>query len=399
MSKRILYINESLNTGSTGHIVEHLGLAAQQAGYECLVAHGARYVKESQLPSFSFSTVCEEYVHGGLSMGFNAHGLGSYRATKRLIARIEQYRPHLIHLHNIHGYYLHYPSLFAYLKASGIPVIWTLHDCWAMTGRCAHFTAQNCHQWETGCSHCPSYKDYPRSLVSFGVERNYQLKKNSFASLTNMTVVPVSQWLEQIVRQSFLSHCQVQTIYNGINTSVFHPMPIEKKDDKIHLLGVASQWTETKGWSDWLQLAQRLGGAYRITLVGVTEAQKKMLPHNCMGITRTDNIDQLVHYYSEADIYVNLAHQEAFGLTLIEAMACGTPCISYRTTAIPEIITPEVGVCVQDGNIDEVQTAIQKFGRQMKKEKSNRCRQYVQTLFDEQSNIAQYMALYDQIVL
>jgi len=399
MRKRILYINESLNTGSTGHIVEHLGLAAQQAGYECLVAHGARYVQESQLPSFSFSTVCEEYMHGGWSMGFNAHGLGSVMATKRLIARIEQYRPHLIHLHNIHGYYLHYPSLFAYLKECGIPVIWTFHDCWPVTGRCAHFIAQNCHQWKTGCSHCPSYRDYPRSLVSFGVERNYRLKMNAFASLTNMTIVPVSKWLEKIVRQSFLSNCQIQTIYNGIDTGVFHPVSIDKTDDKIHILGVASQWTEEKGWNDWLHLAQRLGDAYQITLVGVTEAQKKMLPSNCIGITRTDHTDQLVRYYSEADMYVNLAHQEAFGLTLIEAMACGTPCISYNTTAIPEIITPEVGICVPDRNIDEVCAAIQRGGHQLKKEMSRSCCEYVKKRFDEQKSIDQYMALYAKTAL
>ena len=394
MSKRILYINESLNTGSTGHIVEHLGLSAKKVGYECLVAHGARYTQQSQLSSYAFSTVFEEYIHGGLSIVFNAHGLGSYHATKRLIARIEQYRPDLIHLHNIHGYYLHYPSLFAYLKASGIPVIWTLHDCWATTGRCAHFIAQNCHQWKTGCTHCPSYKDYPRCIFPWGIERNYRLKKNAFSSLTNITIVTVSHWLEQIVRQSFLSECQIQTIYNGINTNVFHPLPKDKTNDKIHILGVASQWTDAKGWSDWLKLAQRLDDSYRITLVGVTEAQKKMLPSNCIGITRTDNTNQLLSYYSNADIYVNLAHQEAFGLTLIEAMSCGTPCISYSTTAIPEIITPEVGICVPDRNIDEILAAIQRSGRQMKKEKSTICREYVQTRFDEQKSIEQYIALY-----
>ena len=404
MTKRILYINESLNTGSTGHIVEKLGLAAQQAGYECVVAHGARYVHASQLPHFAFSSRLEEYMHGVYSLCCNAHGLGSRMATRRLIAFIKRYQPSLIHLHNIHGYYLNYPMLFDFLRHQSVPVVWTLHDCWAMTGRCAYFTVHQCDQWKEGCQHCPSYADYPRSIVPWGTERNYTSKRQYFAQAEHMTVVPVSRWLESVVRQSYLSGHRVHTVCNGIDTRLFRPLASTLREqwraqDKTVLLGVASQWTQTKGWSDWLQLAQRLGDRYQIVLVGVTEAQRMQLPPRCIGLKRTENLEQLVQLYSAADIYISLAHQEAFGLTLIEAMACGTPCIAYRTTAIPELIPPEHGICVADGDIEGVVKAVATFGTTAKQMHGTACREYVQSRFDEQENIQQYLTLYSQSIV
>jgi len=403
MAKRILYINESLNTGSTGHIVEHLGLAAQEAGYECAVAHGARYVRPSRLPHIGFSSVLEEYSHGLLSLCGNAHGLGSYRATKRLIAYMEQFQPSIIHLHNIHGYYLHYPLLFAWLKSHAVPVIWTLHDCWPMTGRCAYFTAQGCDQWQTLCHNCPIYSDYPRSLVHAGTIRNYRHKKEAFTQVENLTLVSVSRWLEEIAQRSYLSAYPVQTIYNGIDTTLFRPTESDwrsrwKAEQKIILMGVASQWTETKGWSDWLQLARRLDDRYLIVMVGVTEKQRKVLPANCIGLPRTDDLTQLAQLYSAADIYVNMAHQEAFGLTIVEAMACGTPCVSYRTTAIPELVTPDVCTCVPDGDIDGIKQAIETYGRQAKQEKSAACQAHVSSRFDEKKSINRYFDLYTRLI-
>ena len=402
--KKVLLINEALNTGSTGHIVEQIGLSAQNLGYSCLVAHGARYVHTSQLPHISFSSIVEEYVHGGLSLFFNAHGLGSRWATKRLIRSIKQYRPSLIHIHNIHGYFLHYPTLFAFLKSQSASIIWTLHDCWTMTGRCAYFTAHDCNQWQNVCKRCPSYCDYPRSIIHCGTETNFLLKKENFTRVDNLTLVPVSKWLEGIVQRSFLSHYPIHTIYNGIEIHLFKPKKSSLRaqwgaENKVVILGVASQWTETKGWNDWMQLAQQVDDNCQIVLVGVSEKQRRLLPPNCIGIKQIEDREQLAQIYSAADIYVNLAHQEAFGLTLIEAMACGTPCISYRTTAIPEITTPEVCTFVEDGNIQGVLEAIKMYGRHTKKAKTELCRQHVITHFDEKITINKYMNLYAQTII
>ena len=399
MSKRILYINEALNTGSTGHIVEQLGLAAQQMGCECLVAHGARYTHSSQLPHFAFSSRLTEYIHGVLSLLFNAHGLGSRMATKRLIRKIQQWRPDIIHLHNIHGYYLNYPLLFAFLKRADIPVIWTLHDCWTVTGRCAHFTSSACAQWQTRCVRCPNYSDYPRSLTAVRTSANFDQKKLSFLGVPQMTLVPVSKWLGDIVAHAFLRAYPCRVIQNGIDTTLFQPIDTPWRNqwnvqNKTILLGVASQWTETKGWNDWLQLAKQLNEHYCLVLVGVSAQQKRLLPSNCIGIQRTDNIHELAEIYSAADIYLNLAYQEAFGLTVLEALACGTPCISYRTTAIPEITTPEVCQMIEVGDVEAVVKAVQTADKQFKRQKSEACRQHVIAHFNKQDTINQYLQLY-----
>jgi len=403
MSKRILYINESLNTGSTGHIVEQLGLAALERGYECLVAHGARYVHPTMLPHYCFSSKMTEYTHGLLSLLYNAHGLGSKMATHRLIRHISQWKPDIIHLHNIHGYYINYPILFDFLRSANIPVVWTLHDCWTVTGRCAHFTASGCSQWQTQCVHCPNYSDYPRSLTTRNTATNYETKKRTFVGLSNLTIVPVSNWLGDIIARSFLQDYPCDVIQNGIDTSLFRPLVSAwrsrwKARNKTVILGVASQWTSAKGWNDWMRLAHNLDNRYRIVLVGVSDTQKRQLPDNCFGIKRTDATDELVRIYSAADIYINLAHQEAFGLTLMEAMACGTPCISYRTTAIPEITSPDVCTMVEVGDIDAVIQAIHQAERQFKKQCQETCIQHVTTRFNQQDKINQYLNLYTKLL-
>ena len=402
MNKRILYINESLGTGSVAGIIEQLGLRAQALGYTCMVAHGARYVGPSRLPHFSFSSKAEEYTHGAISLFGNAHGLGSCWATRRLIAFIQKYQPSLIHLHNIHGYYLNYPLLFAFLKQADMPVVWTLHDCWALTGRCAHFTLSACNQWKTQCRTCPIYYDYPRSVLHSGTQRNFEFKKHAFNGIKNLTITTVSEWLHQQVTQSLLQAYPCQTILNGIDINCFSPQPSDwrKKwnaENKIVLLGVASQWTETKGWSDWIKLAQWLDDSYRIVLIGVNEQQKRQLPSNCIAISHIADKHEMAKIYSAADVYVNLAHQEAFGLTLVEAMSCGTPCVSYNNTAIPETTTPDTCVVVPDGDLDAVIATIKAQGSSMKAERGEMCRQHVLSHFNEEEKIEEYMELYSRL--
>lgn len=403
MNKRILYINESLNTGSTGHIVEEIASSAMKNGYECMVAHGARYVHASQIPHYAFSSRIEEYAHGVYSLFCNAHGLGSESATKRLIRFIQDWQPSLIHLHNIHGYYLNYPLLFEYLKKASIPVVWTLHDCWAITGRCAYFTLSGCNQWQTQCRDCPAYSDYPRSLYRGNTQRNFILKEQAFTGLEHLSITTVSNWLNELVQQSFLRDYPSRTIYNGIDTDVFKPTASELRkqwnaEGKVVLLGVASRWTETKGWKDWIRLAQRLDkNRYTVVMVGASRRQQQELPDHCVMISKTDNRTQLAQVYSAADIYVNLAHQEAFGLTLLEAMACGTPCISYENTAIPETTTPETAVVLPDRDVDAVLREIAKAGREWKQQCSGECRKHVLTKFSNDDKIQEYIRLYGEL--
>ena len=375
-----------------------------QKGYECMVAHGARYVHVSQIPHYAFSSRIEEYAHGVYSLLCNAHGLGSVRSTKRLIRFIKEWRPSIIHLHNIHGYYLNFPLLFEYLKTADIPIVWTLHDCWALTGRCAHFTLANCSQWQTQCKECPSYSDYPRSLYKGNTTRNFILKEQSFTRLNHLYITTVSNWLNKLVQQSFLHEYPCRTIYNGIDTEVFKPTPSDYRkqwhaEDKVVILGVASQWTESKGWNEWIDLVRRLDkDQYTVVLVGVSRRQEQELPDHCVIIPKTNNISQLVQIYSAADIYINLAHQEAFGLTLLESMACGTPCISYDNTAIPETTTPETAIVLPDRDLNAVERAIHKAGRDRKRMTTEKCRNHVLQFFKQEEKIQEFIQLYEQIL-
>ena len=229
------------------------------------------------------------------------------------------------------------------------------------------------------------------------------LKKQAFTGLNRLCITTVSNWLNEQVQQSFLQNYPCRTIYNGIDTDVFQPTASAlreqwKAEDKVVILGVASQWTETKGWKDWIQLAQRLDKSrYTVVMVGVSRRQQQELPEGCVVISKTDNRTQLAQVYSAADIYVNLAHQEAFGLTLLEAMACGTPCISYNNTAIPETTTPATAVVLPDRDIDAVQRAITEAGREWKQQCSGECRNHVLTQFNNNDKIQEYIRLYGEL--
>ncbi len=221
---KLLIINITCNQGSTGQISEQLGLMMKSLGWDVYLAHGARRVKPSDLTTIPFSSVKDEYLHALKCLLFDADGLGSSRATKRLIEKIKEIGPDVIHLHNLHGYYLNYPILFTFLKALNIPIVWTFHDCWPFTGHCTHPTYANCEQWLNHCSSpCPLLKVYPSSLLLDRCGRNFALKENFFCDIDNLHVVTVSKWLENQTRKSFFRDKDIRYIYNGIDTNVFKP--------------------------------------------------------------------------------------------------------------------------------------------------------------------------------
>ena len=248
----LLQINSALNKGSTGRIAEQIGVLAMQQGWNVYIAHGARYTNSSKLNTIQVVTKTEEKLHAVESMLFDSHGLNSKNATKKLVEKIKEIKPDIIHLHNIHGYYLNYKVLFEYLSTIDTPIIWTLHDCWTMTGHCAHFDAAGCDKWKTGCHKCQLKGEYPKSILLDRSSRNYNLKKRLFTALKNATIVPVSQWLGNIVKESYLSKHNIKVINNGIDINIFKPTDSKELrnslniGDKKVLLGVATAWSEKK---------------------------------------------------------------------------------------------------------------------------------------------------------
>ena len=160
---KVLQINSVCGVGSTGRIATDLHSVLQAQGHESCIAYG-RGKKINCEDTIKIGNKLDNYVHVVQTRLLDRHGLGSYRATKKFIEQINQIGPDIIHLHNIHGYYINIKLLFDYLRKANKPVIWTLHDCWAFTGHCSHFDYIGCNKWKSGCEQCPQKKEYPTSL-------------------------------------------------------------------------------------------------------------------------------------------------------------------------------------------------------------------------------------------
>ena len=404
---KIVQINTALNCGSHGRIVEQISHVAAERGFETTIVHGARYVNKSEFTDVQTTTKKQELVNGVWSFIFDTHGLGLKYATKSLITKLEEIKPDIVHLHNIHGYYLNYQILFDYLKNIGVPVVWTLHDCWSMTGHCSQFENYNCDKWKTQCHDCQYLMDwYPRAIIDRS-RKNYELKKRCFTSLENMTIVPVSHWLENVVKQSFLAKYPIKVINNGVDTLSFRPIiptsfrPSEasgeiSSNQKFKILGVASNWDNDKGVQEFIKLSSNPD--YQVIMIGVKDELKKKLPQNIIAVSRTNNQNELAEYYSMADVFVNPTYKDTFPTVNLEALACGTPVITYKTGGSPESITPETGIVVDKGDFGQLCAAIETVRKNGKDYYSTACRERAVKFYNKDDRFKDYIDLYENII-
>lgn len=419
---KIFYISGAINFGAPGRIVEQTGLLAQKHGYEVLVAHSTRNENPTQLPHFAITTKREEMIHAAGAKFLDMHGVLSNRQTKVLVERIKEYRPDIIHLHNIHGYFCNFKVLFEYLDTIDTPVVWTMHDCWSFTGRCFHFVGANCYKWKTGCYDCKSEAGY---TVSKYVDRSkslYELKKRLFSSVKNMTMVPVSDWQAAFLRDSFLKHHAIHTIHNGVDLEKFRPMDGRRLREKYQLvgefvlLGVASPWNTRKGLDDFCRLRSMLSADdFAIILVGLKPEQVEKLPEGIIGITRTESQQELAEYYSMADVFVNLTYLDTFPTVNLEALACGTPVLTYRTGGAPEAIYDSsvvennglevsverlesylTGTVVEQGDLKGVMSAVCSMRKNPLS--ADDCRKRAERCFDKDKCFNEYIELYNSLV-
>lgn len=400
---KLLQINSASNVGSTGKIAEQIGLLAATKGWDCFVAHGARYVGNSKLSTFQVSSAYEEKCHWMKSFALDAHGFGSEKGTKRLVEWMEEVKPDVVHLHNIHGYYVNIPILFNYIYKKNIPVIWTLHDCWSFTGHCVYFDRVGCNRWLKGCGQCPQLTSYPRSLFLDRSVRNLRMKRQVIGRLPKLTLVPVSEWLGDLVKQSYLGKYPVHVIHNGIDLNVFKPTESDLKkqygiDGKFVVLGVADIFGDRKGLEEFIQLHQSYGDDIQIVLVGVSEEEKKQLPEGIIALRRTTNVNQLVEFYSMADVFANPTYEDNFPTTNIEALACGTPVITYRTGGSPEAVDENTGVVVEKGNYEALVTAIKQIRQKGKASYCDACRKRAVEQFNKDDRFLDYIKLYDEVI-
>ena len=414
---KLLYISGSVNFGAPGRIVEQLGLLAQQHGYEVLVAHSTRNENPTQLPHFAMTTKCDEVMHAIGAKFLDLHGLLSTAQTRELVERIKDYQPDIIHLHNIHGYFCNFKVLFEYLDSVDTPVVWTLHDCWPFTGRCFHFVGVDCYKWKTGCYDCKAEPGYTVSKYYDRSKELYALKKRLFSSVKNLTLVPVSDWQAAFLKDSFLKDCNVHTIHNGVDIEKFRPMngnrlrDKHRLDGKFVILGVASPWNTRKGLDDFYRLRTMLSDEFAIVMVGLTPKQIEKLPDGIIGIARTESQQELAEYYSMADVFVNLTYLDTFPTTNLEALACGTPVVTYRTGGSPEAICDTAcekvekagaeyyptGMVVEQGDVEGMIHCV----RELKSRPISAavCRQRAEVLFDKEKCFEKYIKLYENLLL
>lgn len=400
---KLLQINSASNVGSTGKIVEQIGLLASDYGWDCYVAHGARYIGNSRLPTFQVSPAFEEKCHWVKSVVLDAHGFGSEKGTKRFVEWLEEIKPDVAHLHNIHGYFVNIPILFNYIYEKGIPVVWTLHDCWSFTGHCVYFDRVGCNRWLEECGRCPQLSSYPRSLFLDRSSRNLRMKRQVIGRLPRLTLVPVSEWLGDLVKQSYLGKYPVHVIHNGIDLNVFKPTVSDLKkqygiEGKFVVLGVADIFGDRKGLEEFIQLHQSYGDDIQVVLVGVSEEEKKRLPEGIIALRRTTNVNQLVEFYSMADVFANPTYEDNFPTTNIEALACGTPVITYLTGGSPEAVDENTGIVVEKGNYNAFVEAINKIRKNGKASYSNACRKRAVEQFNKDDRFLDYIKLYDEII-
>ncbi len=402
MSHKLLQINPvvRLNT-STGRIMKEIGEIAMAAGWESYIAYsGAR----DGVPQHSSQLVpvgnkLDLAVHAVATRLFDAHGLVSRRATKQLIRRIREIDPDIVHIHNVHGYWLNYPLLCQYLRESGKPVIWTVHDCWLYTGHCYYYSAARCDKWQTGCGHCPQKRAFPASWVFDRSARNWHDKQHAFGSLERLTIVPVSDWIRQEMAHSFLADKPFQVIHNGIDLDVFHPAePGAERPAGTVILGVATLWHEEKGVRDFVELAGRLHEGERLVLVGrMSEEQRAAFPAGVEFIERTENVAKLAALYAQATAFVNPTWQDNYPTVNLEAIACGTPVVTYRTGGSVEAVAEGTGFVVEQGDVQGLLDRVRELAAEDRKAIAERCRAHALQHFSKQERYQDYIRLYESL--
>lgn len=361
--KTILSIN-SCNFGSTGTIMRQLSSVAEENGF---IAYKAVPYSRSNKPNKDDKTIfigniIERNIHLLLSKYTGYNGCFSHIGTYLFLRKVKKINPDVIHLHNLHNSYINLSMLFKFIKKHNIKTVWTLHDCWSFTGKCAYFDAVGCDKWQNMCHNCPQLSSYPISKPD-KTQKMYKLKKKWFTGVRDMTIVTPSKWLADLVEKSFLKDYPVKVINNGIDLSVFRPTEsdfrkVNNLEDKFVILGVASPWDYRKGLDVFVELSNKLDDSYGIVLVGLSKEQISSLPENIIGIERTSSQDELAKIYSSADLFVNPTREDNFPTVNMEALACGTPVVTFNTGGSPESLNETCGIVVPCDDVDTMKNEI-----------------------------------------
>jgi len=356
---KVVQINALCDKGSTGKICASVSELLTKNGIENYILYS---MGNSNYPlGIKFANEKKSKLEALKSRIFGNYGFNSRRATKRLISELERIKPDAVHLHNIHSHDVNLKMLFEYFKKNPqIKLYYTFHDCWAFTGYCTHFEMVGCDLWKTGCHNCVQKNQY--SWFFDKSSKLYRLKKELFTGL-NLTIITPSSWLGELVKKSFLGGYEVKVINNGIDLEIFKPTSGGFREkhglqNKKIVLGVAFGWGTKKGLDVFIELSKRLPIDYQIVLVGTNDEIDKLLPSNIISIHRTNNQKELAEIYTAADVLANPTREDTFPTVNIEALACGTPVVTFKAGGSPEIIDESTGISVEKNDINTFEGAI-----------------------------------------
>ncbi len=395
---RVLVINSVCGRQSTGRICSDIKKELVKQGHTCVIAFGEKNSIYDN-DDYHIGNEINRHLHALSSRLFDNAGFLSVNPTKKLIKFIDKFNPDIIHLHNLHGYYLNIEILFNYLKKCGKRIIWTLHDCWPFTGHCTYFSQIGCEKWKTGCIKCPQKKEYPKSFFIDRSQKNYFDKKRCFSGASNLIIVTPSVWLSKLVKASFLSKYECRVINNGIDLETFKPMDSSLRErfnllGKRLYLGVAAVWEKRKGLNDFIELSKLLGDDEKIVLIGISKKDTNKLPKNIVPIFKTDNAHQLAEWYATSDVFLNPTYEDNYPTVNLEAISCGTPVITYNTGGSPECIKKEqYGNTVEKGDY----LSMLKEARRVAKVSIEGDNDTM--LFSIKYTIERYIELYNQILI
>ena len=397
---KIIEIN-SCNFGSTGGIMLNIADIARKEGHEVYVSYpdSNSNRKKQTDGDILIGNRFARNLHLQLAKLTGFNGCFSMFDTWRFLKKVDKIKPDIIHLHNLHNCYINLPMLFKYIKRHDIKVVWTLHDCWAFTGQCTYFTMAKCDKWKRDCYGCTQYKKYPECNID-RTKTMYKLKKKWFTGVKDITFITPSEWLADLVKQSFLKDYPVKVINNGIDLSVFKPTESDFREkhglqNKYIVLGVASPWEKRKGLDVFLKLAKRFDDRYKFVLVGLSKEQKENLPPNIIGFERTANQTELAQVYTAADVFANPTREDNFPTVNIEALACGTPVVTFKTGGSPEMIDENCGSVAACDDVDSFEKKI-RFVCENKPYSRENCIKRAKK-FDMNDKFEEYVRLYETI--
>lgn len=362
---RIVQINGGAK-GSTGKIMMGIADVARAQGHEVMCASPITTTNRDagkDCGYYRIGTFNSRRINVALARITGFNGCFAWFETYKLLKKIDEFKPDVIHFHNLHDSYINLPMLFSYIKKHNVPTVWTLHDCWAFTGQCPYFTIAKCDKWKTGCHNCPQYKEYPASLYD-NTKRMWNLKKKWFTGIENMTIVTPSKWLAELAKESYLKGYPIEVINNGIDLDVFKPTPGNFRErygipaEKHIVLGVSFAWGYRKGLDCFVEMAEKLGDQYQIVLVGTDDEIDKNLSQKIISIHRTQNQKELAEIYSAADVFAMPTREENYPTVNMEAIACGTPVVTFDTGGSPEMLNEKVDRVVPVDDVNEMMSEI-----------------------------------------